>query len=296
MSSYINGQQLVLNNKGKKYQVVKRPNKEGKTDKEAIWFVNDRKKRYAPASMLKEETRNYPVCEEITKCMEDIVNEVLITCPTPVVDTENPLLTYTPVCSPCSPPVKKNKKQPRKRREAHKVRAINGEQVDKVLQHTIDKMGEAMNKHDEYMLKTMARYHYDLAGADVETRNTNHLCKCRVWNRQRVDDMGCMNIVDRSRGEEICSKHQKEIDKHGYWWCGYMDEPRPDPLYKPHHITGEKQLHLWADQVKRKCKKTKVQTAYNNSVYKEDDTKVLYSFDKGYKERKVDIRRMESGY
>jgi hypothetical protein len=289
----MNGQQLLLINKGKKYQVVKRPNKVGKTDKEAIWFVNDRKKRYAPASQLQEETRKYPVCEEITKCMEDIINEVLITCPTPVVDMEK----STPViCSPCEAPVKKTKKQPRKRREAFQVRTINEEQVDKVLQHSIDKMGEVMNKNDKYMLKTMARYHYDLAGADVETRNTNHLCKCRVWNRQRVDDMGCMNIVNRSAGEEICQKHQKEIDKHGFWWCGYMDEPRPEPLMKPHHITGELIKHTWADQVKRKCKKTKVQTAYNNSVYKEDDTKVLYSFDKGAKERKVDIRRMENGY
>ena len=60
-------------------------------------------------------------------------------------------------------------------------------------------------------------------------------CHARVWKRMpgdmSFDNLQCThNTVG---GGCFCKRHQTQVDKHGSWWLGKINEPRPEPHGPP---------------------------------------------------------------
>jgi len=80
-------------------------------------------------------------------------------------------------------------------------------------------------------------------------------CLCRIWNKERLDNIQCSS---RAVDGDFCKSHSKKITEYGSWWLGMITEPRPDKaMGPPTKSDDERWHHKWYDQVKQKSQKPK---------------------------------------
>lgn len=78
-------------------------------------------------------------------------------------------------------------------------------------------------------------------------------CLCRIWNKDRLDNIQCSSVATNG---DYCSTHSKKINQYGSWWLGLITEPRPEKaMGPPSKPIGERKHHKWYDQVKTKSPK-----------------------------------------
>ena len=71
-------------------------------------------------------------------------------------------------------------------------------------------------------------------------------CQARVWKRMpgdmSFDNLQCTHNI--FNGGCFCKRHQTQVDKHGSWWLGKINEPRPEEPHGPPDSKNPR-IHKW---------------------------------------------------